>query len=379
MLFRSRQQLNQVLCETTEHGLITTRLIHSRDSVYSLMTNNLVACFHSDGLQNIIAITDSLGSVSAKFAYNPFGVELIQTNNTPFQMLNILKFLGASGVFEEVPGLYVCRNRAYFARTGTFLSIDPIRPIGAKWKPSLYTYGDNNPINMADPSGEATWALLDQDAVGGLGHVAYLIEHENGSITYYSSRGYDKTEPVMFEEKYADSFEEFIASDEGQKYDVAAYVAGSENDGAVLRQMEVEASELKEGITYHLGFNNCVQDNAELERAKKTGENTKEDKYFETTSPIPHSGFRKSAKNSDLVVDLKAKKFLVGTKEGEKRAEMLNNYQAYKPEKVGGSGITTASIVEIEPLDVYTTTKGKETVSAKIWNSINKWLSKKKK
>ena len=58
--------------------------------------------------------------------------------------------------FDQESGLYFYRNRYYEPRAGRFITRDPAGFIDGA---NLYTYVKNNPVNLVDPYGLASWPL----------------------------------------------------------------------------------------------------------------------------------------------------------------------------------------------------------------------------
>jgi RHS repeat-associated protein len=58
---------------------------------------------------------------------------------------------------DPVTGVAYARARWYDARTGSFLSEDPLRDVDS---PNLYQYGLNSPFNYTDPEGLSIWRKL---------------------------------------------------------------------------------------------------------------------------------------------------------------------------------------------------------------------------
>jgi len=129
------------------------RLLYMIDAA----NNNKVYFYHFDFSGSTLALTDSTGAVTDKYAYDPYG-ELLShqgTNQQPFT------FLGRWGIRQECPStgsgcgtLYHIRARYYDAVTQRFLSRDPVWPLIADpIQLNPYQYGGNEPIAHLDIAG----------------------------------------------------------------------------------------------------------------------------------------------------------------------------------------------------------------------------------
>src|SRR6185503_5124846 len=97
--------------------------------------------YHADGLGSIVANTDSVGSVSSRIGYDPWGnIE----SGTPTSY----GFTGRE--WDGETGLWYYRARYYDARTGRFVSEDPI---GFGGGGNFFTYVNNRPQSLTDPLG----------------------------------------------------------------------------------------------------------------------------------------------------------------------------------------------------------------------------------
>lgn len=107
--------------------------------------------YHYDAIGSTVAITDSLGNVTDKYGYLPFGA--LTSSETVHD--NPFTYVGKYGVMQESNGLYFMRARFYDPFTKRFLGED--RVTGILNDPSSlpkYAYARNNPIKWLDPTGE---------------------------------------------------------------------------------------------------------------------------------------------------------------------------------------------------------------------------------
>jgi RHS repeat-associated protein len=130
-------------------------LLYSMESAASALR-----FYHFDRIGSTLFLTDGTGTVSAAYAYDPYGrvVGRTGTNDQPFT------FIGAYGVRAEPLGpLYDMRARYYDPETTRFLTRDPLWPELSDLKAlNPYQYADRNPISFLDPLGLETTAELEQ-------------------------------------------------------------------------------------------------------------------------------------------------------------------------------------------------------------------------
>lgn len=100
-----------------------------------------------DHLGSIRELTDSSGSVRARYAYDPYGRPTKLTGDLDSDF-------GFAGMFwsSEVE-LSLTRFRAYDPELARWLSRDPLRNAEQVEGPNLFVYVRNNPVNATDPLG----------------------------------------------------------------------------------------------------------------------------------------------------------------------------------------------------------------------------------
>lgn len=112
--------------------------------------------FHSDFRGNIVALTNSSGTITDRYSYSPFGQELcVGTTDTPF------RFLGSFGIVSDGEGLVYLNERYYLAPLKRFLSLDPIWGVDDNPQTfNRYGYALNNPYVYTDLDGRLPVLLL---------------------------------------------------------------------------------------------------------------------------------------------------------------------------------------------------------------------------
>jgi RHS repeat-associated protein len=101
--------------------------------------------YHTDALGSALSLTNVASTITATYAYEPFGMAAITGISS-----NAFQFTGREN--DEI-GLYYFRARYYQPVRQRFLSEDPIR-FSATSNQNLYAYVENDPINFDDPSGK---------------------------------------------------------------------------------------------------------------------------------------------------------------------------------------------------------------------------------
>lgn len=126
--------------------------------------------YHHDQLGSTRAITDSTGTISARYSFDSYGntTDSSGSTNNPF---------GYAGQYtDRASGLIYMRARWYDPATGQFITSDPIG--SASGETHLYRYAGGDPANMVDPSGLLFGIGLNdalhfvQDTAGALSTVA---------------------------------------------------------------------------------------------------------------------------------------------------------------------------------------------------------------
>ena len=100
-----------------------------------------------DHLKSIRELTDDSGNVRARYAYDPYGRRTKLAGDLDANF-------GFAGMFwSREANLFLTHHRAYDPDLARWLSRDPLFRAEIREGPNLYAYVQNNPVNLADPSG----------------------------------------------------------------------------------------------------------------------------------------------------------------------------------------------------------------------------------
>jgi RHS repeat-associated protein len=119
------------------------------DNPHALIVGATQYFAHTDGLGNVIALTDTFKNVQRTYAYGPWGVLTGGTDYASFAGKDRARFKGALWLGPEAE-VYYMRARWYEPKTGRFLSEDPI---GLKGGIDQSVFAHDDPVNGRDPSG----------------------------------------------------------------------------------------------------------------------------------------------------------------------------------------------------------------------------------
>ncbi len=116
--------------------------------------------YHADGLESIIAITDSAGNVVQRYEYDSFGA-ITYTQEATFKQ----PYTYTGREYDDESGLYYYRARYNDSKIGRFISEDPIGFNGGDV--NFYAYVGNNPVNFVDPLGLTSipWPIVIAPAI----------------------------------------------------------------------------------------------------------------------------------------------------------------------------------------------------------------------
>ena len=135
------------ICEERDAaGVVTKRFFRQGMKVES--GPNAGNYFYTrDHLGSIRELTDSSGTVRARYAYDPYGRRTKLTGDMEAD------FGFAGMLWSAEANLNFTHFRAYDPALGRWLSRDPLRQAEMQQGPNLYAYVGNEPVNRIDPEG----------------------------------------------------------------------------------------------------------------------------------------------------------------------------------------------------------------------------------
>jgi RHS repeat-associated protein len=133
-------------CAARQHGMLTSLEAQGENGGSQSPRRILYARDHQGSVMQSVSVS---GSVLGSQLYTPYG--------QPYQVSGRGANLGFAGMFFHAPsGLNLAPHRIYCARSGRWLSRDPIGEAGGT---NLYAYADDSPIENIDPLGD-TWRSI---------------------------------------------------------------------------------------------------------------------------------------------------------------------------------------------------------------------------
>ena len=141
--------LPQIALEQDGSGHLLRRYVYGPERI-SMNTGSAAYYYHYDPIGSAVNLSSSTGATEWTDSYEPYGAVHSETKNDTKAPANVMKF---DGQYLDATGLYHLRARQYDTATGRFSTIDPLRPGPGSLYWSTYTYADDQPTTLVDPSG----------------------------------------------------------------------------------------------------------------------------------------------------------------------------------------------------------------------------------
>jgi RHS repeat-associated protein len=194
----------------------------TRKYVYGLglayaVSGSTIEVYHTDGLGSVRALTDAAGQVTATYRTDEFGVPTATTGSSgqPF---------GYTGEQRDsATEMVYLRARMYDPAMGRFIQRDPYPgAIGAPLSLNRFSYVQNNPINLVDPSGldplKVNKILREQGADNDC-----FVRNQEGTGYYFNLRCSNPVLVALFWQLYQTPW--------GPRLIAGVYFAAPGNDG----------------------------------------------------------------------------------------------------------------------------------------------------
>ena len=173
----------QVLEEEHLHGGLSavTSYVYGDALISSTIDGTLTQYYHTDGMGSVRGLSDSSGVMAGQYSYDAYGLLLDSSGASA----NPYRYRGEQ--YDSDLESYYLRARYYQPGTGRFLTTDPVEGFGME-SVSLhrYLYGNDNPVNMIDPSGRMSVneAIVTTAIIGNLSAIAIGTSTEAGQQAY---------------------------------------------------------------------------------------------------------------------------------------------------------------------------------------------------
>lgn len=140
-------------------GSNITQYLYDASGIIGMKYNSNYYYFEKNILGDILAVYNSNGAIVASFTYDSFG-----NFTASGSMVNLVKFRYRGYYYDAETGFYYLQNRYYDPTICRFISADKgsLLPTLANsiGELNLYVYCNNNPIMLADPTGEAPFVFI---------------------------------------------------------------------------------------------------------------------------------------------------------------------------------------------------------------------------
>jgi RHS repeat-associated protein len=147
------------------------------DNIITRITASTTQYFHQDGLNSVMAATNTVGGTDATQRFDAWGIKVASTGTAPHY--------GYTGREPDETGLIYYRARYYDPTQGRFTQRDPIGLAGGV---NRYAYANGNPLLYTDPLG--LW-FFDVNFTGGNGRGGTVgVQIGPAGVFVYGGVGY---------------------------------------------------------------------------------------------------------------------------------------------------------------------------------------------
>ena len=142
----------QLIAESDSAGTISAEYVYLNGQPLAKIEGVNTYYYHNDHLATPQKMTDSSGTVVWAADYKPFGEATVTVST----ITNNLRFPGQ--YYDAETGTLYNYFRDYNPVTGKYIESDPI---GLRGGINLYVYVGNNPLSFVDPYGLRNYTILD--------------------------------------------------------------------------------------------------------------------------------------------------------------------------------------------------------------------------
>jgi RHS repeat-associated protein len=149
------QAFGSVLAEYSPGGTTHNVSGPQTDELISQERNGQITYYVQDALGSVTVALDASGNVTGRRTYDAFGIPIDQSGVWPGRY----SFTGREDI--GATGLLYYRARVYDARSGRFITTDPVGATPSQpdsW--NRFAYAQNDPVNLRDPSGESVAGVV---------------------------------------------------------------------------------------------------------------------------------------------------------------------------------------------------------------------------
>ena len=172
--------LPELALERDAAGVVSRRYLEGPIGPLAESTGLATAFLHRDLAGSITDATDGSGAVTYRYRYHPFGEQRQRTVVVAGSPEPSARFAGEG--LDSVSGLYHLPARQYDPATGRFGATDPLAAATDAAYMSAYTYADNRPGVLGDPSGLATEQFYDANCVGPMVRAFRVLQGQDPAL-----------------------------------------------------------------------------------------------------------------------------------------------------------------------------------------------------